>query len=330
MSDFLSRLAGQTMGLALSVQPMVAPMYAHRSIYASEQPGLAPFNGDLNAPVEREPLPASVARDTRRAPILPHNSWIEQADPHQELASVQGEYADQTPENHLLSDEGSAGSSPFERGSPLQSISLEGGVRKDGDYKNVQSVQYSHTLSVDEPSQSLMSSSGSLSVQDNSHSQRASAHQLFAQSRGDGSPRQQGMPLTGDTPVVHRQPPANDVRRERRQIGNVPDGIESELEEERTPPQDWALPTQKVPGTQVSHPVGYDSLKRGNFGGTTHQMGQDEALPVVATAPSIQVTIGRIEVRATPPVPTRSPAQRTAPSVMSLDDYVNQRMKGGR
>lgn len=56
----------------------------------------------------------------------------------------------------------------------------------------------------------------------------------------------------------------------------------------------------------------------------------EEMPQVEVQAPTIQVTIGRIEVRATPPAPTRAPAARTAPSVMSLDDYVNQRSKGGR
>jgi hypothetical protein len=47
-----------------------------------------------------------------------------------------------------------------------------------------------------------------------------------------------------------------------------------------------------------------------------------------APTPTIQVTIGRIEVRATTPVrPTRT--ERSTPSVMSLDDYLRQR-DGGR
>jgi len=45
-------------------------------------------------------------------------------------------------------------------------------------------------------------------------------------------------------------------------------------------------------------------------------------------APTIQVTIGRIEVRATPP-PVPPPKQRSTPLVMSLDDYLRQR-NGGR
>jgi hypothetical protein len=46
-------------------------------------------------------------------------------------------------------------------------------------------------------------------------------------------------------------------------------------------------------------------------------------------APTIQVTIGRIEVRATPPTAPSSTQSRSAPSVMSLEDYLRQR-GGGR
>jgi hypothetical protein len=45
--------------------------------------------------------------------------------------------------------------------------------------------------------------------------------------------------------------------------------------------------------------------------------------PPQPTPPTIHVTIGRIEVRATPPPP--SPRQRPAPAVMSLDDYLKRR-----
>jgi hypothetical protein len=40
--------------------------------------------------------------------------------------------------------------------------------------------------------------------------------------------------------------------------------------------------------------------------------------------PTIQVTIGRIEVRATPPAQP-PPKQRSAPPVMSLEEYLRQR-----
>lgn len=44
--------------------------------------------------------------------------------------------------------------------------------------------------------------------------------------------------------------------------------------------------------------------------------------------PTIQVTIGRIEVKATPP-PAPSRKQTSAPAIMSLEDYLRQRAGGG-
>jgi hypothetical protein len=52
------------------------------------------------------------------------------------------------------------------------------------------------------------------------------------------------------------------------------------------------------------------------------------AMPESAPAPTIQVTIGRVEVRATPA--TVSPRKPVAgPAVMSLEEYLRQRSAGG-
>lgn len=57
---------------------------------------------------------------------------------------------------------------------------------------------------------------------------------------------------------------------------------------------------------------------------------QREEAPGPTSSPStISVTIGRIEVRATPALPARAQSQRQASPVMSLDQYLHQRAKGG-
>jgi len=371
MPDFLSRLAARTMGLTPSVQPLVTPMYGHRPISASEQPGLLPFDSDINAPAGTGLAPAR----TWTGPWRLQEHAPTDGD---RALPLQEEYAEKTHKNHPLADDGSPASHPFNTTSqpdpelapafgashptvpsfsvehkdgasilaeettlhrrdvplwpPNKPEQMHGLVRKDGDHKNIQFAQHDHSLPMNESPQSTgsfpplgelsqagISAPDPLSIAENTPN------------RDDGFPSQQRMPLTGDIPV-HPQPHTNGAREQQRSIGNVLGRAETELGEERTPLQDWAalLPMQPVSGTEVSQSAGHGSLKRGNFGGITHQTGHDEILPIEATTPSIQVTIGRIEVRATPPPPTRSPAQRTAPSVMSLDDYVNQRMKGGR
>jgi hypothetical protein len=47
-------------------------------------------------------------------------------------------------------------------------------------------------------------------------------------------------------------------------------------------------------------------------------------------APSVHVTIGRVEVRATLPQPVGSEKPRTAPPIMSLEEYLRERAGGNR
>lgn len=58
---------------------------------------------------------------------------------------------------------------------------------------------------------------------------------------------------------------------------------------------------------------------------------QREEVSERAAQPGIQVTIGRIEVRAIPPAssPLRPQRSPSTPSIMGLEDYLNRRAKGG-
>ncbi len=63
------------------------------------------------------------------------------------------------------------------------------------------------------------------------------------------------------------------------------------------------------------------------------RVNKHKVAPVMAEsstpAPTIQVTIGRIEVRATPLPNPRSQPRHSEPPVMGLEEYLNQRAKGG-
>src|SRR6266566_8766799 len=76
-------------------------------------------------------------------------------------------------------------------------------------------------------------------------------------------------------------------------------------------------PQQRIQRVQpLEHPY-----NRGN----EHEVAQQPSAP----APMIQVTIGRIEVRATPPPAPHSQPRRSGPAVMGLDEYLSQRARGG-
>jgi hypothetical protein len=56
---------------------------------------------------------------------------------------------------------------------------------------------------------------------------------------------------------------------------------------------------------------------------------QPPVTPPPEPAPTVQITIGRIEVRATPPPPAKAEQKQPRTPVLSLDDYLRQR-NGGR
>jgi hypothetical protein len=111
--------------------------------------------------------------------------------------------------------------------------------------------------------------------------------------------------------------------------------LEAALEQEK---RGYISGKSRIQATQevtVREPVRSQSLTRersmryAEFPATNQQEGVQESASVV---PTIQVTIGRIEVRATPPPASSRPSQHqpAGPSVMSLDDYLDQRAKGGQ
>jgi hypothetical protein len=58
-------------------------------------------------------------------------------------------------------------------------------------------------------------------------------------------------------------------------------------------------------------------------------LGQNEQFTTAESEPVINVTIGRVDVRAVYPQPQPQASRRSVPAPMSLDDYLKQR-RGGR
>lgn len=99
----------------------------------------------------------------------------------------------------------------------------------------------------------------------------------------------------------------------------VAPNIPSSVETPETPTQSQAL-RPPTPGVIVQPQVT----------SSIHPVAIGSAEPVEPSrpAPTIQVTIGRIEVRATPPPASTQPKPRPASPVMSLDEYLRQRGGG--
>lgn len=81
--------------------------------------------------------------------------------------------------------------------------------------------------------------------------------------------------------------------------------------------------------TSVARPRVSESGSPVNGPGNTRLMPRNDITPT-DTGPTINVTIGRIEVRAAATSEARPQKQRREQQVLSLDDYLNQRSAGGR
>lgn len=90
----------------------------------------------------------------------------------------------------------------------------------------------------------------------------------------------------------------------------------------RVKPDGVSLPNTASPSTLVAQPpVSFASQK-------VPALGTPKETPPVT--PTVNVTIGRIEVRATPPPTSKSRKQPSTPPVMSLEEYLRKRSEGGR
>ena len=106
--------------------------------------------------------------------------------------------------------------------------------------------------------------------------------------------------------------------------------VQRRVVQEPGPPSSTPVQRAPVPASPVSNPaiaVARPHVTRYTEGRMPFPEDHPRGTPATRPTPTIQVTIGRIEVRATPPPAQHAKKPNSAPPVMTLDDYLRQRSK---
>ncbi len=333
MADFFTRLAERTLGLALTAQPVIAPMFA-------PEPGL----GD-NAPLE-----IALDEESQNTSITDGHALVPELHPQQTPAPLQPQPpAEQKAETstvrvgifptHAL-NRGSAHSTSNRVLSPSQSVrEVHAGTSASID--NQQQKALVEGLPDPNATQHILVT----------HEQHVKAHIHEHVPSPSGSvndlatpwkmPAVSGLTTLETAPMVSLATP---VKTPTPQLSQLPPE-QGRLQAGKAAP----MPTNPPMGTRSIAPSMLLSTRSSNERETNippvpsssekKRPARAEQRPLpgrevyVPSTPNIEVTIGRIEVRAiAAPTPAESSvgAHVATPPLMSLDDYLQRRAKGGR
>jgi len=283
MADFLTRLAGRTMGLAPTVQPILAPMYSAQPVAADHTfTGLAEeISGNLG---RQEQVSPSFIRSTQAEQDAPGESVRPQRIPLSADLPLQPLPEEMTPAPQVRppfiipETPGETSAKPF--GSSARAPLGETG-----------------TIDIPLVEQRYGSDLRLKSVKD----------------------ARKSIKISEVLPV--ESPPQRPIRTKTPGASLLPGTMHLAETQITTPPR-------RVNGPEATLPLtsGQQEQESAHSGYRRRDTSTESQSP--PAAPTIQVTIGRIEVRAAPPPTPRS--QRSRPQVMGLDEYLNQRAKGGR
>ncbi len=328
MADFLGRLAERALGSAPTVQPMIAPMFAPSQVLARDDPpGLMLESGAESDAGEQADAFTSATRSTSSQPqrlpptlVTPGNLAVGGAMPALNNMA-------EAPRQRVLSDTPGQVELPASPRSATFTTSEQGPTRSTpGTSSQVQPLQEQGTRTQSTyllgalPPQQVRRHAARISLEEMHGAGMQSAQAWEAQAdapisragRDISSSVQPGVPKVW-SPVL--------LSRAGRDISNsvqpgVPEVWSAVLQPAQRP-----APRRGVPRPQAD--AHFESTEQ-------IVVSQREEAPGPTSSPStISVTIGRIEVRATPALPARAQSQRQASPVMSLDQYLHQRAKGG-
>jgi hypothetical protein len=378
MADFLTRLAGRTLGVVPTVQPMIAPMFAPDSALLADQTGLPVFEEvsrgapgqpsfwparqeSINLPghetlqaapaaeaLERganvfgnsthfslrqdTTFPMATGTQTRAAqPALPRVSDDISVNSHDPSLSifVSGEEGQQDSQiavsSTFMAGEGDMPATAHHI--PLSSTSMTG-----------EAVQPDTGMSV--PSQFFASEGGVPGVG------TLLPSQFFASEGG-----RPGADISLSLSATQLPAPDKTSPSQMREVHALPSQpVQGQLGRASSSMQDHqgsdvshtvmhvnSIEGQGATGSLHQPTLSEESHSRASMRWaaadattTQHELSQEGAAPTTPAAPTIQVKIGRIEVRATQPSPVPRQVQRQGPRMVSLEEYLNQQAKGGQ
>jgi hypothetical protein len=304
MADFLTRLAGRTLGVVPTVQPMIAPLYAPGSALLAGQAGLPVFEEEISSGAPGQTSPAGHER--LDFPLR---------EPLQEQALTAGQ---------------ESGASIFSSPMPFSSPQ----------YTTLPQVGDKHAR-LAQPAAPALSRESVVNSQNTLSS-------IFVTSEDGQQSVAQDIPLSSPTTPL----PAPD----KTNPSGMREGQALSSQAAQRQLESASFITQEQWEGDAPHTViNVNSVERQLAAGNLHQSAMSEGshsrasirwaadalanrhellpegtAPAAPPAPTIQVTIGRIEVRATQPPPVQRQVPRPGSRMMSLEEYLNQQAKGGQ
>lgn len=312
MADFLTRLAGRTLGAVPTVQPMIAPLYAPGPALLAGQEGLSAFTEEVSgdSPVRSSLWPAGP-----QGMILPLSEQLQTATQQQESRATL-----------------SAG--------PLSFSIQQDTVRQDTVFPA------SGETWTDTAPSAVPAVSGEAGRRDTATPIPATAEEsqqgvvqnipVSSPTTPLAVPDRMGVPDRVSSLQI-REAQALPVEVSQRQTGSA--SFVSQIYQEGDVPQATvnSVDGQQIVGVLPQSALPTASRSRANIRWAAAEaaterpgLSPEGTAPVVPPTPTIQVTIGRIEVRATQPPPAQRQAPRSGPRMVSLEEYLDRQAKGGQ
>jgi hypothetical protein len=302
MADFLTRLAGRTLGVVPTVQPMIAPLYAPGPALLAGQESLSAFTEEVSgdSPARPSLWPAG-PREMNLPPGEPLQAVTQEQESRAKLSAVSLSFSPQ--QDTVFPSKGEIwtgtaqsavsampGENIASRRDTSSSISATGEGSQSAAAQNI-AVSFPNTP---------------LAVPD-----RTSSLQMR---------EVRALPVEGAQKLAGSASFISQVYQE----ADAPPAAVNSVEGQR---MGGVLPQSALPGASRSRA----NIRWAAADAATnqHELSPEGATPVTP-APTIQVTIGRIEVRATQPPPAQRQVPHPGPRMVSLEEYLDRQAKGGQ